>query len=305
MLLVDVSNVLHTTGVLPEHMLNGPEGLDVPELARLISGSRYARRRTVLVCDGVGPVDTTKREATHAGGGVATPTPTNTAPSGKEIAGLDVVYAGACQEADDVIELLIARDSAPRRLLVVSTDRRLARAARRRRAQSITSEGFLRHLAGDADKPKARPLPGYATQVPLNEYAVGYWMSLFGYGSMSEDIPPGVRPVADVSQAAQRGLERERERARAGSLAKSPHAHERLKVPRRLLEAEGTSQASGRPEPPESPEPSPPSPLPTPSTTDDVPSDLARLLKDSGLTIDPADLDMTQWLPKDENSPPA
>jgi hypothetical protein len=303
MLLIDTSNVLHAIGVLPEHL----KELDVAQLARLISESRYGRRRAVLVCDGVGPASA----APGAGpmgddrGNLAT---TNTAPSGKEIAGLDIVYAGAHQEADDVIELLIARDSAPRRLLVVSTDRRLARAAQRRRAQSITSDAFLRHLAADSEKPKARPLPGYATQVPLNEYAVGYWMSLFGYGSMEGHAPAGERPVADVSKAAQRGLEREREAERSRKLAKSPHAHERLKIPKQLLDAQGatTPTAPQKPQPAEPPtKPAAPPPASPPPGRDELPSDLARLLKDSGLSIDPADLDMTQWLPKDDSSPPS
>lgn len=304
MLLVDVSNVLHVTGVLPQHLA----GLDVPGLARLIAASRYGKRRAVLVCDGGGPAGLRAAEPGAAvdGGSVST---TNTAPSGKEIAGLDIVYAGANQEADDVIELLIARDTAPRRLLVVSTDRRLIRAANRRRAQRITSEAFLRHLAADSEKPKAKPLPGYATQVPLNEYAVGYWMSLFGYGSMEGAAPPGERPVADVSKAARRGLERERERERAQKLARSPHAHERLKIPKGLMDASGTPTAS-KDASSEAPESSPSQPRSTPSpppppAEGDLPDDMKELLKDSGLSIDPTDLDMSQWLPRDDNSPPS
>ena len=307
MLLIDTSNVLHAIAVLPEHL----KGLDVPALARLISESRYAKRRAVLVCDGVGPPSAAAKATLASDERASTLATTNTAPSGKEIAGLDLVYAGAHQEADDVIELLIARDTAPRRLLVVSTDRRLAQAARRRRAHSITSEAFLRHLAADSDKPKAKPLPGYATQVPLNEYAVGYWMSLFGYGALEGAAPPGERPVADISRAAQRSLEREREHERTQKLARSPHAHERLKIPKRLLEAEGsptpTAPKETGPSTPNAPPPpsAPPSARPAaPSKPKDPPSDLARLLKDSGLTIDPADLDMSQWLPHDKNSPP-
>lgn len=313
MLLIDTSNVLHVTGVLPTHLA----GLDVPMLARLIAASRYGRRRSVLVCDGVGPPAAASGPLALPDAHSSMPAPTNTAPSGKEIAGLDVVYAGAGREADDVIELLIARDSAPRRLLVVSTDRRIARAARRRQARSISSEDFLRQLANDSDKPKAKPLPGFATQVPLNQYAVGYWMAMFGYGPAGEQAPPGQRPVTEVSQAAQRGLDAERARQRAEQMASSPHAHERLKIPRHLLEAQGTSHGSatnapppaktGKPSapPPQPPQPPPPrstSSGPPPSTVPkgELPQDLAGLLKDSGLSIDPADLDMRTWLPKDD-----
>ncbi len=299
MLLIDTSNVLHAIGVLPEHL----SGLDVPGLARLIATSRYGKRRAVLVCDGVGP-----GRATEAGGGGASGAPeaTNTAPSGREVAGLDVVYAGAHQEADDVIELLLARDTAPRRLLVVSTDRRLVQAARRRRAQSVTSEAFLQHLASDSAKPRAKPLPGYATQVPLNEYAVGYWMALFGYGAQADEAPAGERPVSDVSNAARRGLEAQRQRERDRARAASPHAHERLKIPKDLLNATGrpdTSKQPPRPDP--RPAPPPPPPRPQPESADELPADVRELLKDSGLSIDPADLDMNRWLPKQDTPPPS
>lgn len=297
MLLIDTSNVLHVTGVLPSHLA----GLDVPGLARLIAASRYARRRAVLVCDGLGP----RPGAEGARPGADAMASTNTAPSGREVAGLDVVYAGANQEADDVIERLIAHDSAPRRLLVVSTDRRLVRAARRRRAQSIASEAFLRHLASDSDKPKAQALPGFAAQVPLNEYAVDYWMAHFGYGQAKGVDAPGEGPISNISKAAQRGLEQLRLRERARQLAQSPNAHERLKIPQHLLEADGAcTPTATKPAPPSiAPALHPPAPPKGPVPAGELPSDLARLLKDSGLRIDPAELDMSRWLPRDE--PPA
>lgn len=300
MLLIDTSNVLHVTGVLPSHLA----GLDLPGLARLISTSRYSKRRAVLVSDGVGP--------RAAVGGVSddrsddgAPQPVNTAPSGREVAGLDVVYSGADREADDVIELLIARDSAPRRLLVVSTDRRLVRAAKRRRARSLTSEDFLRQIAGDSERKPKPELPGFAAQVPLNSYAVGYWMALFGYSDdPGEERTPGTGPVADISEAARRGLDDDRARKRA----KGPHAHEGLKIPKDLLGANGSPRATKAPEVPShpaAPEPPPPELPSGPLPSSDLPQDVLDLLKDSGLNLDPADLDMTKWLPKDDNSPPS
>ena len=302
MLLIDVSNVLHTTGVLPEHLA----GLDVPELARLISVSRYARRRSVLVCDGVGAADPASGQAAQADAGENTLAPINTTPSGKEVAGLDVVYAGADQEADDVIEVLIARDSAPRRLLVVSTDRRLVRAARRRRAQSLSSDAFLRHLASDREKRIAKPLPGYATQVPLNEYAVGYWMGLFGYGSLDGQSPSGDRPVSGISAAARRGVEAEQARQRDRKRTSSPHAHERLRIPKQLLDAGGAASPAAPANKPVKPKQAPPpAEQPPDSGPEELPLDVRELIKDSGLHLDPADLDMSTWLPKDDNPPPS
>ena len=58
---------------------------------------------------------------------------------------IDVKYAVG-QTADDVIIECIAADSAPRRLTVVSTDREIRTAARRRKCKTTTSEDFAKTL---------------------------------------------------------------------------------------------------------------------------------------------------------------
>lgn len=58
---------------------------------------------------------------------------------------IDVKYA-AGRTADDIIIEYIAADSAPRRLTVVSTDREIRDAARRRRCKMETSEDFAKTL---------------------------------------------------------------------------------------------------------------------------------------------------------------
>jgi predicted RNA-binding protein with PIN domain len=50
------------------------------------------------------------------------------------------------QEADDVIETLIAEHGTPKSLTVVSDDHRLQRAARRRRAHGLGCEAFMKLL---------------------------------------------------------------------------------------------------------------------------------------------------------------
>jgi hypothetical protein len=56
---------------------------------------------------------------------------------------MHVEFAPPGKEADDVIEDLIAGHSAPKRLLVVSSDHRLHKAARRRKAKVRDSDKFL------------------------------------------------------------------------------------------------------------------------------------------------------------------
>lgn len=56
--------------------------------------------------------------------------------------GMTLIFADPDETADDRIESLIAKDPAPRALTVVSSDRRLRRAAERRRAVWISADAF-------------------------------------------------------------------------------------------------------------------------------------------------------------------
>jgi len=59
--------------------------------------------------------------------------------------GLEVAYSAA-RSADELIVERIAGDTAPRRLTVVSSDREIRRAARRRRCRLATSQDFIEFL---------------------------------------------------------------------------------------------------------------------------------------------------------------
>ena len=60
--------------------------------------------------------------------------------------GMLVFFSPPNREADDEIEDFIADHSAPKQLIVVSSDHRLHKAARRRRAHAIDSEEFVEQL---------------------------------------------------------------------------------------------------------------------------------------------------------------
>ena len=57
--------------------------------------------------------------------------------------GLTLIFALGDENADARIEMLIAGHSVPKSLTVVSSDRRVRRAATRRKAQCLTSDQFL------------------------------------------------------------------------------------------------------------------------------------------------------------------
>ena len=60
----------------------------------------------------------------------------------KQITRIDVAFSGQGIEADDVIEHRIAVCQSPKKLCVVSSDRRLRSAAQKAKAQSVRSDAF-------------------------------------------------------------------------------------------------------------------------------------------------------------------
>ena len=69
--------------------------------------------------------------------------PRPTSISSPSFKGLTLIFALGDENADARIEQLIAQHSAPKSLTVVSTDRRIRRAAARRKARAMTAEEFL------------------------------------------------------------------------------------------------------------------------------------------------------------------
>jgi predicted RNA-binding protein with PIN domain len=96
--------------------------------------------------------------------------------------GLQVYFASQYADADTMIEELILAHSAPRRLTVVSSDHRVQRAARRRRARAVDSEiWFVEALRGrqQRDRTAARPAV-VRSPSPVLDKEVEYWLRQFG-----------------------------------------------------------------------------------------------------------------------------
>ena len=96
--------------------------------------------------------------------------------------GLRVCFASQYADADSMIEELIRVDSVPRRLTVVSSDHRVQRAARRRRARAVDSDvWFMEALRGRHERQQtaARPTPARPS-TPVLDKEVEYWLRQFG-----------------------------------------------------------------------------------------------------------------------------
>ncbi len=102
--------------------------------------------------------------------------------------GLRVRFAEKGSEADELIEQLIVADSAPRRLTIVSSDHRLHRAARRRRAKPIDSDRWYAEIvhkrierARQDATPSSRQSQGnQKPSEPMSEGEVQFWLKQFG-----------------------------------------------------------------------------------------------------------------------------
>ncbi len=193
MLLVDAFNVLHVTGVLPPDLA----GLDLGALAALIGRSRFASIEARLICDG--PTKPLWDNHAHD-----QPIPQS----------VQVCFAGPGKDADSLIEKLIRDNTAPRRLLIVSTDNRIRTAARRRRSRWLSSEAFLRILAVDHTRPRPRNPPSsqasphlLPSSETLPEADIQHWWDEFaieeaGLADIPAAHPPKPDPPADPDPAA-------------------------------------------------------------------------------------------------------
>ena len=92
--------------------------------------------------------------------------------------GLDVRFAANHADADEMLEILIDECRAPRELVVVSSDHRIQRAARRRRATPIDSDIWFRELSAMQQTLEEERVT-FKPQDPLTEGEVEFWMKAF------------------------------------------------------------------------------------------------------------------------------
>ena len=168
MLLIDVYNILH---------LPAAADINIRILCGLLGQSRYAGQRLIALCDGYPPATLTKKTTAIR---KSDPRSHNTPlPILMKIRGVEVCFVGSDRTADDEIEKLL-RKHRGQTMIVISTDRRLRRAAKRAGATSIISQTFLDRLLADQDRLTRRKHPAYTRDIPLDPYSVAYWCDVFG-----------------------------------------------------------------------------------------------------------------------------
>jgi len=170
-LLVDCYNVLHVT--MPPPLA----GLDEGGLCRAIVAAGLHRDGTAVV--------------------VADGRPKPLGETASPVAGVELIYAGAERTADDVIIERIGADSAPRRLTVVTNDREIVRAAKRRRCKVLSSERLVGTLTRAVAASGAAPPPPPTGAAPggLPRAEVDAWLERF---DLDADDPM-VKALADAA----------------------------------------------------------------------------------------------------------
>ncbi|OHB55097.1 MAG: hypothetical protein A2Y07_05530 [Planctomycetes bacterium GWF2_50_10] len=156
--LIDGYNLLRSV-----EKVSDTETLTDTALCRLISNYlRYIGELGEIVFDGIGP-----REKGPF----------------QNLPNLDVTFSGSQVEADEIIEIRIEANTAPKRLMVVSSDRRIVAAASKRKAVSVKVELFwaemMATLARIPKKKKfAEPLE---KRQGITEAETDYWLKVFGF----------------------------------------------------------------------------------------------------------------------------
>jgi predicted RNA-binding protein with PIN domain len=92
----------------------------------------------------------------------------------------EIIFAGFHRDADSVIEEKIKASTSPRQVTVVSSDRRLRKAAALRKAAGIKSEDFWELVRKELGRKKPRQKEPEEKREGLSESETEQWMDLFG-----------------------------------------------------------------------------------------------------------------------------
>ena len=153
--IIDGYNLLHA--IQKSH--EDHESITSEYLCRIINQYlRSTKEQGEIVFDGTGPRDKTAFD---------------------NLSNLEVIFAGIGTDADSIIENKIKANSAPKRLTVVSSDRRVRSAAKARRATSLKSPLFWEKIRKWSMRKRAFKEP-QAKKNGLTESETKKWLEFFG-----------------------------------------------------------------------------------------------------------------------------
>lgn len=184
MILIDGYNLLHAIGIAERAI--GPGTLERARNALLrflaLSLDTDERLITTIVFDSNDAPPGLPRELEHQG--------------------ITVLYATDHESADELLEELIQAAKAPRRMTVVSSDHRVQRAAKRRRARAVDSEFWYEEIqAATCKSPEPPNAPSPKPSQPLTDDEVAHWLDAFGDINIDIDEPTTQNQTQDEHNA--------------------------------------------------------------------------------------------------------
>jgi uncharacterized protein len=197
-LVIDGYNLLHAAGLARKKyvgaQLHNARRQLLFYLASHLSASE--RERTTVVFDaGDAPTDVARQMT---------------------VEGMSVEFARPGGDADTLIEEILQSHPAPRSVRVVSSDHRLQKAARRRRATSVDSDMFvteLEHRGPIATEPAADVSPQSARNPKFsgeaNENETELWMRVFGDIPEAKELESEAQQWRDWTEQLRKELEEE------------------------------------------------------------------------------------------------
>ncbi len=157
--LIDGNNLLHAARAVESNPAIGRSML----CGRLGEWALRRRQKVHVVFDGPAPPGALRAQIGHRA--------------------IDVSYSGTGTTADVAIVNRMDADSAARRLLVVSTDHEVRKAARRRRAESVRSEPFWQMVVQDLARPVPAPKDPPQKRAGLAAGEADEWLTQFGFNN--------------------------------------------------------------------------------------------------------------------------
>jgi predicted RNA-binding protein with PIN domain len=154
MIIIDGHNLLHSICAVSKDS----KVLNELQLCSIIS--RYLKQNSEsgeIIFDGTGPRDKSGFD---------------------NLSNLEVIFSGP-DTADTIIEDKIKASTAPKRLTIVSSDRRLRRAAQARKATAVKSDDFWRDVQKQLQRKRAAKEPE-EKRLGLTESETEQWLDFFG-----------------------------------------------------------------------------------------------------------------------------
>ncbi len=141
-------------------------------------GTRALRIGRSMLCDVVGSWAERRAERVHVVFDGRAPGAARAVQIGHSA--IKVTYSGTGVSADAVLADILEKDSAARRLLVISSDRAVQKAAKRRRAQAMRSEDFWIMIERDLARPTPRRAEPEEKEAGSSPEATEQWLDEFG-----------------------------------------------------------------------------------------------------------------------------